>query len=407
MEKEVLDAIDASVKTIKDEIGAQIQGTVQTEIKTALAAKDEIAEKEAKKQDGLFKHFGEQLCAIVKLRRDGVPDSRLIYRDSLGNLQTPSVNVHGKATLTEGTDSTGGFLVAPQFGSLIEAEGLEASIVRPRALVVPMASDTLSYPRVNETNRTSTVRGGIIAYWQGEGSTYLESEPTFGEIKLTAHKLMGYTKITEELLRDSGVSLDPFIRREFGNAWAWFEDIAFFRGTGSGQPLGILNAAALLGVTRQNATDTIFEDILNVWSRVSVGSRDNAVWLMNHECLPKMLRMHAGNTTTNAYGAQLVWQQNIYDPIKSQIFGRPVIFTEKMSAQGTVSDIGCFDLSKYIIGDRQGLTIDLSNQVYWTTGHIAFKFTERLDAQPMVVSATTPYKGTATLSPYVALAETS
>jgi HK97 family phage major capsid protein len=120
-----------------------------------------------------------------------------------------------------------------------------------------------------------------------------------------------------------------------------------------------------------------------------------------------MLRLHAGNTVTNAYGAQLVWQQNVYDPIKSQIFGRPVIFTEKMSAQGTVGDIGCFDLSKYIIGQRQGLTIDLSNQVYWTTGHIAFRFTERVDGQPMVASAITPYKGSATLSPFVNLAETS
>lgn len=407
MEKEIQDAIDASVKTIKDEIGASIKGTVETEIKTALSAKDEAAEKEAKKQDGLFKTFGEYLCAIVKMRRDGVPDNRLTYLDSKGNLLKPGVNVHGKATLTEGTDSTGGFLVAPQFGSLLEAEGLEMAIIRPRAFVVPMSSDTLSYPRVNETNRTSTVKGGIVGYWQGEGSTYQESEPTFGEIKLTAKKLMGYTKVTEELMADSGVSLDPFIRREFAEAWAWFEDIAFLRGTGSGQPLGILNAPALIGVTRQDTDDTIFEDILNIYSRTSVGSRDRLFWLANHELLPKLLRMHAGNTTTNAYGAQLVWQQNIYDPIKNQIFGRPIIFTEKMSAQGVVGDIGAFDLSKYIIGDRQGITIDLSNQVYWTTGHIAFRFTERCDGQPMVASAITPYKGTATLSPFVTLAETS
>ncbi len=78
-----------------------------------------------------------------------------------------------------------------------------------------------------------------------------------------------------------------------------------------------------------------------------------------------------------------------------------------MSAGGTVGDRGFFDLGNYIIGDRQPLTIDVSNQVYWTTGYVAFKFTERVDGQPMIASALTPYKGTNTLSPFVTLAETS
>jgi HK97 family phage major capsid protein len=299
-------------------------------------------------------------------------------------------------------------LVPEVFNATLIEEGLESAIVRSNGpFVVPMTGDTLRYPRVNETNRTSTVKGGIVGYWQGEGGTYQESEPVFGDIQLTAKKLIGFTKVSDELLADSAVSLEPFLRRSFAEAWAWFEDIAFLRGTGSGQPLGILNAPALIGVTRQDHDDTIFEDILNVWSRVTPSSRSRAIWLMNHENLPKMLRMHAGNTVTNAYGAQLVWQQNIYDPIKNQIFGRPVIFTEKMSAQGVVGDVGCFDLGQYIIGDRQGLTIDMSNQVYWGTGYIAFKFTERVDGQPMVASAVTPYKGSATLSPFVTLAETS
>jgi len=409
VEKEMQDALDASVKQIEDTLTANIKGAVDVQIKEALSAKAEAEKKEADKADEKFKSFGEYLHSIVKMRRDGVPDNRLTYLDSKGNLSKPSVNAHGKATLVEGTDSAGGFIVPTIQNMAIINEGLESAIIRPNgAFAVPMVSDNLSYPRVNETNRTASVKGGIVAYWQGEGSTYTESEPVFGEIKLTAKKLMGYTKISDELMADSAISLDPFLRREFAEAWAWFEDIAFLRGTGSGQPLGILNAPCLVSVTRGDTDDTILQDIVNIWSRVSVASRSKAVWFMNHENLPKMiLNMHAANTVTNTYGAQMLWQQNIYDPVKSQIFGRPVIFTEKMGAQGTVGDIGCFDLSRYLIGDRQGLTIDLSNQVYWTTGHIAFRFTERVDGQPMVGSAITPYKGSATLSPFVSITETS
>lgn len=399
------DAINASVA---EALGPVVKSAVDTQIKEALSAKQDTEAKAAAEMDGKFKSFGEYLCSIVKARRDGVPDNRLTYLDSKGNLSKVSVNAHGKATMTEGTDSTGGFLVVPQFGSMLETEALEASSFLNGVFTVPMSSDTISYPRVNETARTSTVRGGIVGYWQGEGSTYEESEPTFGEIKLTAKKLMGYTKITEELMFDSGVSMDPFIRKEFADAWAWFKDIAILRGTGSGQPLGILNCPALVTVTRGDTDDTILQDIVNIYSRMSVASRGRGTWFMNHENLPKMLlNMNAANGATNAYGAQMLWQQNIYDPIKSQIFGRPVVFTEKMSAQGTVGDVGFFDLSQYIVGTRQALTIDLSNQVYWTTGHIAFRFTERLDGQPKVASYVTPYKGSATLSPFVTLSDAS
>lgn len=404
----VTDAIKGSAgELIKTQIAEQLKASAPAPIETFTPDPNE--EKERKALDGKFKSFGEYLAAIVKIRRDGTQDNRLTYVSSKGEISKPLVNARGKATLVEGTDSAGGFLVPDVFTASLLDKGLETSIVRANgAFVVPMTSDTLTYPCVNETTRTTTVKGGIVGYWQGEGSTYQESEPVFGNIKLTAKKLIGFTKVSDELLADSAVSLDPFLRRSFAEAWSFFEDIAFLRGTGSGQPLGILNAPALIGVTRGDTDDTILQDIVNVYSRVEPSVRGRAVWLMNHENLPKMvLNMHSANTTTNAYGAPPLWQQNIYDPIKNQIFGRPVIFTEKMSAQGTVGDVGCFDLGSYIIGDRQGLTIDMSNQVYWGTGYIAFKFTERVDGQPMVASAVTPYKGTATLSPFVTLAETS
>ncbi len=408
MEKEIQDAIDASVKTIKDEMTASVKGAVDVQIKEALSAKDEAEKKEAKEMDGKFKTFGAYLHSIVKMRRDGQPDNRLTYLDSKGNLSKPEVNAHGKATLVEGTDSAGGFLVPETFNASLIATGLESAVVRSNgAFTVPMSSDTLRYPRINETTRVSTVYGGVMAYWQGEGGTYQESEPVFGNITLTAKKLMGYTKISDELLADSAISLDPFLRRMFAEAWAHFEDIAFLRGTGSGQPLGILNAPALIGVTRQDTDDLIFEDILNVWSRVMVESRPRGIWITNHDNLPKLLRMHAANTVSNAYGAQLVFINNIRDGYGMSIFGRPLVVSEKMSAGGTVGDLGFFDLGNYIIGDRQPLTIDVSNQVYWTTGYVAFKFTERVDGQPMIASALTPYKGTNTLSAFVTLAETS
>lgn len=270
-----------------------------------------------------------------------------------------------------------------------------------------MRSDTLRFPRVHDTAHTSTVYGGVVAYWQGEGSTLQESEPTFGDVTLTAKKLTGYTKISEELLQDSAISLEPWLKRQFAEAWAWYEDLAFLRGTGSGQPLGIINAACTISVTRQDTDNVLLKDIQKIYSQMLPGSRDRAVWILNHEVLPEILFLNAANTVTNAYGAQMMFQNNVIDPIAKTIMGRPFYVTEKMSALGDAGDLGFFDFGSYLIGDRQPLTIDMSGHVYWTTGYVAFKFTERVDGQPIYQSALTPYKGTATLSPFVMLGATS
>lgn len=392
-------------EVIKDEVGPVVKAAVDETVSKLAPAAEAEAQKDV---EGKFKSFGDLLCSIRNIRQFGKPDSRLIFMDSKGLPTKPFVNVQGKATLVEGTDSAGGFLVPEEFRAQIFQDGLESAVVRSNnPMVVPMSSDTLKYPRVNDTTHASTVYGGIVGYWQGEGSTVQESEPSFGELQLVAKKLTGYTKVSDELLQDSAISLEPFLRRQFSEAWAHFEDIAFLRGTGSGQPLGILNAGALVSVTRADTDDIVLADITGMWSRVQPSVRGRGIWVANHECLPKLLFLNSANTVTNAYGAPTMFIPNILDPIKMQIFGRPLVLSEKMSALGDAGDIAFIDLGNYMIGDRQGLTIDMSGHVYWTTGYVAFKFTERVDGQPIPASALTPYKGSATLSPFVSLTAAS
>lgn len=398
-------------KLVKDSVAEGIKG-LNTPVEPDVKPDAKIVEAEAeadKELAGTFKTFGSLLSSIYRLRQFGVPDNRLLFADSKGQITKPGVDVRGKATLVEGTDSAGGFLVPEEFRAQLISQGLESAIVRPNgAFVVPMSSDTLAFPTINDTTHTSSVYGGVLGYWQGEGSDLQESEPVFGNIKLTAKKLTGYTKVSDELLQDSAISLDPFIRRLFAESWAYFEDLAFLRGTGSGQPLGIINAPCLVSVTRQDTDNGLMNDITGIWARVSPASRPRGVWVANHEYFGEILKMNAANTTTNAYGAQLVFLNNgILDGPQMRLLGRPLFLSEKMSALGDAGDIGFFDFGSYLIGDRSGLTIDISNQVYWTTGYVAFKFTERVDGQPMLAAPLTPYKGSATLSPFVTLSATS
>lgn len=382
---------------IKEQLKAQLDDAVS---KIKVSKEDEEIAKEIK--DNKFKTFGELLTSIYKFRKGGEADNRLRYIDKHGTI-TPV-----EKALSAGTDSAGGFLIPEIFQAELLQLALERSLVEPNgAMVVPMTSDTLLYPRVNDTTHASSVFGGIVAYWTAEAATMTPSQPAFGQVKLTANELTGYTQASNVLMDDSAISLEPFLKRAFAEAWAWYRDLAFIRGTGSGQPLGILNAGALVSVTRQDTDEVFIQDIINMYTQMLPASRDRAVWFLNHEVLGQIMRMVSANITPAATKERLVFIDNIVDPIKQTIFGRPYFVTEKMSAKGDAGDIGFFDLSYYLIGNRQPLTIDVSEHVAFTSNQIAWRFVTRVDGQPWLASPITPYKGTATLSPFVTLSATS
>jgi len=89
------------------------------------------------------------------------------------------------------------------------------------------------------------------------------------------------------------------------------------------------------------------------------------------------------------------------------IFGRPLFLTEHAQTLGTVGDLYYADLSYYVIGDRQGVTIASSDHYRFANGETVWRFTERLDGAPWLDSAITPQHGSNTLSPFVALATRS
>ena len=315
-------------------------------------------------------------------------------------------NAYAKVkVLTVGTGADGGYLVPPEFRAEIMALALEGAIVRPRATVIPMGSNTLSMPAIDSTSHATTVYGGVQAYWAGEAATLTASQPRFSQIKLEAWKLTALARITNELLRDSSLALAAFLQQRLPEAVRYFEDDAFIQGTGAGQPLGMLNAAnpSLVSVakeTGQAANTIVTENIDKVFSRMLPSSINRAVWLANPETYPQLASM----TRAVGTGGSAVFVSNMAGGPPNSLMGRPVIFTEKCAALGTAGDIAFVDPAYYLIGDRQQVEASVSEHVYFLTDESALRFIERVDGEPWLSAALTPRRGTATLSPFVTIA---
>lgn len=304
--------------------------------------------------------------------------------------------------------SEGGFLVPEQLRSELLSISLETSVVRPRARVIPMDSARVGFPMIDSTSNASSIYGGIVAYWTEEGGTMQDVSPTFGRVMLDAKKLTVYTQVPQELVADSLISFQPFISQIFPEGLGWYEDLAYIKGNGVGQPQGALHSSnpALIATTAesgQGANTIVWENIVAMYSRMLPSSLNRAVWVIAPNVLPELSTMALGVGT----GGAPVWLVNGTGSAPMTLLGRPIIISEKApAALGTQGDISLVDFGFYLIGDRQAMSASVSEHYRFPQDEMAFKVVMRVDGKPWLQSPITPQYGGPTLSPFVQLSST-
>jgi HK97 family phage major capsid protein len=299
----------------------------------------------------------------------------------------------------------GGFLVPETLRSQLLQMALEMAIVRRRATVVPMETARVPFPAIDVTSHASSVFGGMIGYWGEEGSALTDANPKFRRVVLDAKKLTGFSIVPNELLTDSIISFAALIEALWPKALAWFEDVAFYGGSGVGQPLGFLGsgnpAAVEVAAEAGQSPDTILiENIVKMYARQLPASLGTAEWFVSNECLPQLFLM-ALNVGT---GGGPVMLTNAAGPAPMSILGRPIVPSEKSQRLGNRGDIAFDDLSYYLIGDRQAMSAATSTDYRFGTDETAYRLIQRVDGTPWVKNAVTPQNGGDSLSPFVELA---
>jgi len=344
--------------------------------------------------DKPFKTFGEQMLAIVKAGRPG------------GEIDPRLLQVQAASGANEGVPSEGGFLVQTDFTNEILKDVYETGILAPRCRKIAISANAngLKINGIDETSRVDGSRwGGVRGYWAEEAGTVTATKPKFRQIELRLNKLMGIYYSTDELLQDAA-AMNSILTQAFSSEIRFKLDDAIVRGTGSGQPLGILNAGCLVTQNKESgqvADTVVFENILKMWSRLIASSRANSVWFINQEIEPQLYSMvlSAGTSAVPVYmpAGGISGQQY------GTLFGRPVVPIEHCSAPGDVGDIILADMSQYLLADKGGMQMASSIHVQFLYDETAFRIVYRVDGQPIRSSAITPFKGNNDLSSFVTL----
>ena len=343
-----------------------------------------------KDEERKFRTLGEQMMAVYRASTPaGRVDRRLTTRSASG--------------LNETNPSDGGFLVQKDFVADLLKRTYETGILASKVKKIPLSTNAngIKINAIDETSRANGSRwGGIQTYWENEADEITGSKPKFRTMDLTLKKLTGLCYVTDELLQDSA-ALENVIREGFAEEFGFKIDDAILSGDGAGKPLGILNSNSLVKVEREPGQEEkiTVENLVKMWSRLWARSRANSVWYINPEIEPLLYTLTVGDKPV------YIPAGGLSEAPYATIFGRPVVPLEQCSAVGEVGDIILADLSQYILIDKGGINATSSIHVRFLYDENVFRFIYRVDGQPVWNKALSPYKGSATVSPFVALAK--
>lgn len=308
------------------------------------------------------------------------------------------------ATSTEGVPGDGGFMVTPEVAAGIFMRGAEASVwLRIGVPLIPMTADERIANAIDDNDETSDAEGGLTASWKGETEDAGDPQVLrIRQVKLTARKLVLLAAVSNELAEDAPgyvLALEAALSRAIGKK----VDRSVLSGSGAGQPLGILNSAATITVTKQGgqpASTFLWENATAMWARLAPGSHERAWWLIHPTVLPQALSMHMVIGTAGTQPAA-VFQMG--GPTGYMLLGRPVLVTSRVKALGTKGDVILVDPTQLAVGIRRQVTIERSEHAFFGTDRLAIRAKFRGDARPFWETPLTLVEGNTTVSPIVVL----
>lgn len=152
--------------------------------------------------------------------------------------------------MTQGTNTAGGFLVAPRYANDLFAEArLQGNAIRRYGFLAehPVTTNLLYLP---------VSSGGITASTVAEDATKPTADAAFTQVAVNMYTIAGIAKMTRQLAEDSAPTVEDLVSRELGGKIGNEEERWIVNGSGTNEPRGILNTTGVNAVTYTDATPT-------------------------------------------------------------------------------------------------------------------------------------------------------
>lgn len=272
--------------------------------------------------------------------------------------------------MVEGRDPDGGYLVQPEYRNTMLSLIQQYGVARQFCTIIPMNTTELIMPKLT---------GGVQVYWIGENQTIGETQPSFGEFRMTVKKLAALVPMTSELLNDASLAIANLLATLFAQALAKEEDRIVFTGnTAVGDPFnGVLRDPGVyshvLGSGKTTFASATADDLANATSRNPLFTQGARFFM--HRTVFNVIRQLKDGV------GMYIWGNPTMSADEGLIWGYPYTLVESMPAitATAISTPYMFfgNLMHYYIGDRQQMTLARSEHVGFAADKVYLRVLQR------------------------------
>jgi len=243
---------------------------------------------------------------------------------------------------------------------------------------------------------------GVVAKWRAEATQMTASSFGIKKRTIETDQLYAFVVATNELLRDAS-QLNDRLTTKASEAIVWTIVEAIIRGTGAGQPLGILTSGVAVEVAKESgqaADSVVAKNVAKMVSRL-IKQGGNGFWIANDDVMPELLTMTIGNQPVYLAPNGLAGDA----APGGLLYGRPLYNSEHADTVGDVGDLILVNPAGYGgIQRTAGPEFATSAHLYFDYNMTAFRWTFEIGGRPLLESAITPPNSSATKSHFVTLA---
>jgi len=315
---------------------------------------------------------GKSFFADIVLARKGIDAARQRLTHGIEGKALPNdmrLNEEGKA-MSEGTANQGGYLVQPSVERRIVLAREQDNVLRALCSKINVNTNAVQFDSISLTT---------AAGWVAELAVKPETTSmALASVSASVFTAAGLATISNQLLADSNPAIDGLVTADLAKRLTALEETAFISGSGTNQPLGILNTpgigATSLTSTSVAATGGLLDAILDSIMKVQSNHGQPSAILMHPRTWTRIIKDKDANGVwtieprENRVGAR---------PTGGTLFGVPVVLSNRiptnLGAGTNESRVIVGDFSEALILDRQGITVDESPHVYFTSNQTVFR----------------------------------
>lgn len=317
-----------------------------------------------------YRNAGEFLRDLYGAYR-GHPSEKFRRASQVITEQVRAMNISEAASL--------GMLMPEQMVETpLRLEG-QGGFIRQRATVIPPGErpDARYRRRVYRQGQDGVYNGIVVNYAiEGKAKSTDKSAPKYDWFVLDPlDKKVAYLYETTEDALENFTAVTADVENLIRGARSHWEEDRFLRGTGVGEPMGILNESGRLEVARDTSAQFKFADVVAM-RKVLYPRASNPAWELSLDLYDQVASMVDGSNRL------IMIAGDATRGMPDLLHGRPIHWSEFTPTSGNPGDAILVDWSYYVIKDGAGpfFRTDEGKGSGFEDGIVKFKATYKVDA---------------------------